>query len=57
MVASVFGVISPKIKIRTVRIPVATPAGIDLNCSITRVVVREDAERLTILLPIKTVLK
>ena len=48
--------ISPKIKIAIVRIPVTTPAPIDWKYSIASVVAREDAERLTILLPIRIAL-
>ena len=64
IVAIVFGVISPKIKIRKVRIPVAIPTKVLLffprpACVarlIASVVVREEAVRFTILLPIKMAL-
>ncbi len=56
MVASVFGEISPKIRISSVKIPVAMPAPMLPNMRIASVVAREDAERLTMLFPIKMAL-
>ena len=56
MVAIVFGEISPKIKINSVRIPVAIPAPTLPHKSRAREVAMEDAERLTILFPIKIAL-
>ena len=64
IVAIVFGVISPKIKIRRVRIPVARPTKVLVffprpACDarlIANVVVREEAERFTMLLPINMAL-
>jgi hypothetical protein len=64
LVAMFFGVISPKIKIKKVRIPVAIPIKV-LELlpkpafeakEIARVVVREEADRFTILLPIRIAL-
>ena len=56
MAAIVFGEISPKIKINSVRIPVAIPAPTLPHKSRAREVAMEDAERLTILFPIKIAL-
>ena len=53
IVASVFGVTSPKIRIRKVSIPVAIPAPTLPKYCIVREVAREEADRLTILLPIR----
>ena len=55
-VAKVFGDISPKIRIRTVKIPVATPAPTLPNSRSARVVAMLDAERFTMLLPINMAL-
>ena len=55
-VAMVFGEISPKIRISTVRIPVAIPAPALPKTCMARVVAREDAVRLTTLLPIRIAL-
>jgi hypothetical protein len=52
----VFGVISPNIRINSVSIPVASPTHLFPHMSIAIVVVRADAERLTILLPISRAL-
>ena len=52
-VAIVFGEISPKIRIKNVRIPVAIPAPTLPSSRMARVVAREDADRFTILLPIR----
>ena len=51
-VAKDFGVISPKIKMSNVRIPVAIPAPTLPKMSIARVVARDEAERFTMLFPI-----
>ena len=56
MVASVFGEISPKIRIRKVKIPVAIPAPMLPQRLTAKVVAREDAERFTMLFPIKMAL-
>ncbi len=53
MVASVFGETSPKISMRNVRIPVATPAPTLPNSLMASEVVSDDAERFTMLLPIR----
>lgn len=53
-IAPVLGTISPKIKTRTVRIPVAIPTA--KLIFIARVVARADADRFTILLPIRMAL-
>ena len=52
-VAKVFGVISPKIKINKVIMPVATPAPVFPSKSIARTVAMEEVEIFTILLPIR----
>ena len=57
MVASVFGEISPKIRIRNVKIPVAIPAPTLPRSLIAKVVAMDEAERFTILLPIKMALR
>ena len=65
MVATVLGMISPKIRMTIVNIPVAIPtavaplmpAPIERASFVASMVVREEAERFTILLPIKTALK
>ena len=56
IVASVFGEISPKIRMSIVRIPVAIPAPTLPNRRRARVVAMLDADRLTILFPIKMAL-
>ena len=56
MVAIVFGDTSPKIRIIKVNPPVAIPAPTLPHHSIAREVAREDADKLTILLPIKIAL-
>ena len=56
IVASVFGEISPKIKIKIVSIPVAIPAPRLPKRRIAREVVRLDAERFTMLFPIRIAL-
>ena len=53
MVAIVFGLTSPNIKMRKVRIPVAIPAPALPKNFVARVVARDDADRLTMLLPIR----
>lgn len=53
MVAMVFGVTSPKISIKNVRIPVAIPAPVFPKRWMARDVEMEDAERFTILFPIR----
>ena len=53
MVASVFGETSPKISMRNVSIPVATPAPTLPNSLMASDVVSDDAERFTMLLPIR----
>ena len=53
IVAIVFGVTSPKIKIKSVRIPVAIPAPKLPKYLIASEVASEEAERLTILFPIR----
>ena len=53
IVARVFGDTSPKISIRKVRIPVATPAATLPNIEMASDVVSDDAERFTILFPIR----
>ena len=55
-VAMVFGVISPKINIRRVRIPVAAPAALLPNTSVARTVSMDEADRLTTLLPMSMAL-
>ena len=56
IVAIVFGEISPKIKISSVRIPVAIPAPTFPQSLMASDVARDDADRFTILLPIKIAL-
>ena len=56
IVAIVFGEISPKIKISSVRIPVAIPAPTLPQRLMASDVARDDADRFTILLPIKIAL-
>ena len=56
IVAIVFGEISPKIKISSVRIPVAIPAPTFPQRLMASDVARDDADRFTILLPIKIAL-
>ena len=56
IVAIVFGEISPKIKISSVRIPVARPAPTFPQSLMASDVARDDADRFTILLPIKIAL-
>lgn len=53
MVAMVFGVTSPKISIKNVRIPVAIPAPVFPKRWMAREVEMEDAERFTMLFPIR----
>ncbi len=55
-VARRFGVISPKIRIKSVKIPVAIAAPWLPNSSSTTEVVREEADRFTTLLPIRMAL-
>ena len=52
----VFGEISPKIRIKSVKIPVATPAPTLPNSWMASVVAREEAEILTMLFPISMAL-
>ena len=54
--AIVFGVISPKRRTTSVRIPVAIPTAALPKAFVTKVVVRDDADILTMLLPIRIVL-
>ena len=56
IVAIVLGEISPKIKISSVRIPVAIPAPTFPQSLMASDVARDDADRFTILLPIKIAL-
>ena len=56
IVATVFGVISPKIKIKSVRMPVAIPTILLPQMWVARTVAREDAYRFTTLLPIRIAL-
>ena len=56
IVAHVLGVISPKINITNVNTPVAIPGPMLPNQSVAMTVAREDAERLTILFPIRRAL-
>ena len=53
MVAIVFGVTSPKIRITIVSTPVAIPEPISQKMSIARIVARDDAKIFTILFPIR----
>jgi hypothetical protein len=53
MVALVFGVTSPKISTRNVKTPVAIPAPTLPKCFIAKAVAMEEADRLTILLPMR----
>jgi hypothetical protein len=52
-VAAFFGVISPKIRIRNVRIPVAIPAPKLPKAFIAILVAREEADKFTMLFPIR----
>ena len=52
----VFGVISPKIRIKRVKIPVAAPAALFPKISVTSTVSMEDADKFTTLFPIKMAL-
>ena len=52
----VFGMISPKIKTTKVNTPVPTPTATLPNRFVIRMVIREDAEMFTMLLPIKIAL-
>ncbi|CCY52966.1 uncharacterized protein BN781_01370 [Coprococcus sp. CAG:782] len=54
--ATVFGVISPNIRISRVSIPVEIPTAALPNTLVVRVVARDDAEMFTMLFPIKMVL-
>ena len=54
--AIVFGVISPKRRTTSVRIPVAIPTAALPKAFVTNVVVRDDADILTMLFPIRIVL-
>ena len=54
--ALVFGVISPKIRTNSVRIPVPTPTYMSPKARVTRIVARDEAEIFTILLPIRIAL-
>ena len=56
-VAKDFGVISPKSKIKMVKIPVAIPAPLLPSSFVATTVAIEDAEIFTMLFPIKIVLK
>ena len=56
MVDNVLGVISPKTRISRVRTPVAIPIALFPKTFMVKVVSRDDADRLTILLPIKIAL-
>jgi hypothetical protein len=51
--AQFLGVISPKIRIKKVKIPVATPAPTLPKSFVAKVVARDDADRFTTLLPIR----
>ena len=56
IVATVFGVISPNIRIKSVRMPVAIPTILLPQMWVARTVAREDAYRFTTLLPIRIAL-
>ena len=51
--AAVFGVISPKISTRMVRIPVPRPIAKEPKTLVTITVARDQAERLTTLFPMR----
>ena len=53
MVAMVFGVTSPKMRIKNVSIPVAIPEPISPQISTANIVARDDAKIFTMLLPMR----